>query len=230
MLTLPGTRVRLRSCSYNFHWWVDFGFILNGFSLMLKDQTIYEMREFETRIKFYEDRARILCRYLKRNILHCPKTVSSQHPLFLAPEEERSWLQYRRGHHINETLSHLSLLSDFYDSYSSFITWSSPPLVLSFIQAPLYTANSLGIFVLNHHAFHWMIRKTKQGSLKLLCSQILISRWFVLPSALVCENRRGSKKLSSFVCLEPNKELTCLAQYLLRSVRYVRGTINFMVL
>ena len=170
-----------------------------------------------------------LCRYLKRNILHCLKAVSSEHPLFSAPEE-RSQLQYRRGHHINETLAQLSFLSDFYDSYSSLITWSSPPLVLSFIQAPLYAANSLGIFLLNHHAFHWMIRKTKQGWLMLLCSQILISSWFVLPSSLVCENGRGSKKLSSFVCLEPNKELTCLAQYLLQSIRYVRGTISFMVL
>lgn len=58
MLNPPGTRLRLKRSSYNFHWWADFGFTLNGVSLMLKDQNIPEMREFETGIKFCEDKAR----------------------------------------------------------------------------------------------------------------------------------------------------------------------------
>lgn len=127
----------------------------------------------------------------------------------------------------NKTLAGFSFLSVLHDFCSSLITtWSSPLLALSLIPAPLYAANSLGISLPKHHASHWMIGKTKQGWLMLLRSQILISRWFVLLSSLVCWDGRGSQKL--FLCLEPNKELTRPAERVLWSVRNVRGTIHFM--
>lgn len=102
------------------------------------------------------------------------------------------------GYSINKTFAQLFFLSDFPDSHSSFITWSPPPLVLWFIQAPMWAANSLGILLLNHCDFHQMIRNTKQSWLMLLCSQILISRWFVLPSSLVCKDR--GEAASSLLC------------------------------
>lgn len=83
-------------------------------------------------------------------------------------------------------------------------------------KPPLYTAKSLDIFVLKHHTSLWMTGRTTQGWLMMLCSQILISTWVVLPPSVVCRAGRGSQQL--FLCLEPNKELTSPAECVLWSV------------
>lgn len=63
--------------------------------------------------------------------------------------------------------------------------------------SPLVHSQQLGFFLLKHHTSHWMTGKTKKGWLMLLHSQILISRWFVVPSSLVCRDGRGAR---SSVC------------------------------
>lgn len=129
------------------------------------------------------------------------------HSIFFlpAPEERREEL-HPRGHHIYKTLAGFPSCQTAAPA-ALWSTWSSPLLALSFIQAPLY------IFLLKHHTSHWMIGKPKKGWLMLLHSQILISRWFVVPSSLVCRDGRGSQKLC--LCLEPNKELSHPAECVL---------------
>lgn len=202
-----------------------------GFYSFWRIKYIPEMIRVWKRIWFSEDRARP-SQVPEREYASLPQDHTFTTSLYFSSRSTQKLTPISKrtsGYYISKTFAQLFFPSDFSDIRSSFITLSSPPLVLWFIQAPICAASSLGILLLNHCDFHQMIRNTKQSWLMLLCSQILISRWFVLPSSLVCKDRRGSSKIS-FVCLEPNKELTCLAQYLLQSVWYLRRTINFMVL
>lgn len=118
-----------------------------------------------------------------------------------------------RGHHIYKTLAGFSVLSACSSCSSLVTTWPSPLLALSFIQAPCTQPAAWASS--SQSTTHCMTGKTKQGWLMLLHPQILISRWFVLLSSLVCRVGRGSQKL--FLCLEPNKELSGPAECVLWS-------------
>lgn len=153
-------------------------------------------------IKFCHEWPHLPCRW---TVLHCLRTVSSQHLLSSSSRREERGAPSKRT-------PHLKTLAGFPSCQTAapaalWSTWSSPLLALSFIQAPLY------IFLLKHHTSHWMIGKPKKGWLMLLHSEILISRWFVVPSSLVCRDGRGSQKLC--LCLEPNKELSHPAECVL---------------
>lgn len=131
MLNLPG----IRKSSSNFHWWADFGFVLNEVSLFLKDQNIPEMREYEMGIKFCLDMTRSFLQVAGKEYPSLPQDC-----VFTAS----SFSQLQRGvdssiqEDIYKTLAGFSFLSDLHASCSSLITtWSSPLLALSFIPAPL---------------------------------------------------------------------------------------------
>lgn len=181
---------------------------------MLKDQNIPEKREFEM-VKIWPD---LPCRCLKKNILHWLRTVSSQHLLFSSSRREG---REKRGER-----------SSIQEDINIYRMWVLLPVRLQLLQlfghhlvltngfvihpSPLVHSQQPGHLCPKAPASHWMTGRTKQGWLMLLRSQILISRWFVLPPSVLCRDGRGSQKL--FLCLEPNKELTCPAECVLWSV------------
>lgn len=159
MLDLQGTGLRIRRSSSNFHR----GVVLDWISLLLKDQ-IQSWNGVWNGTLLSEARARLSSQVSEKVHASLPQdhiytislSLSSRRTQKLTPISKRT-----SGYYINETFDQLFFLSDFPHSHSSSITWSPPPPVLWFIQAPMRAANSLGILLLNHRDFHQMIRNTK---------------------------------------------------------------------